>query len=263
MNKKISTTVGVLIIILSIIIFGGGILAYQYLWQISQQETNIMIKNEQNPSEQKPETKTPEKTQNEIANWQTYRNEEYGFEFKVAPLFVKNGYKIIIWPKEDVTTESLDILIFQIKAIPPYPFPLANPEEYNTMFSIVINSQDYCTQQEGKKYDKASCDYKYADQCKCIRNGNQYFSHFLLENNKYFIYYGTGPSSGDVANAMGWDKPEVKNVFNQMLSTFKFLDKCGECPQYMPNHPDFCKDGIIIPPQQDECGCWGPPGCKR
>lgn len=55
--------------------------------------------------------------------------------------------------------------------------------------------------------------------------------------------------------------------FDQILATFKFLSttglECGECPQIIPPHPDFCKDGTIISPQQDKCGCWGPPGCEN
>lgn len=37
---------------------------------------------------------------------------------------------------------------------------------------------------------------------------------------------------------------------------------CGPCPQFMPPHPDFCKDGTLIPGGEDECGCQGPPRCQ-
>jgi putative hemolysin len=39
--------------------------------------------------------------------------------------------------------------------------------------------------------------------------------------------------------------------------------KCGECPQYVAPSPDFCKDGNIILPVEDECGCMGHPGCEQ
>lgn len=38
---------------------------------------------------------------------------------------------------------------------------------------------------------------------------------------------------------------------------------CGPCSQLMPPHPDFCKDGTIIPGEKDECGCQMPPKCQR
>ena len=38
---------------------------------------------------------------------------------------------------------------------------------------------------------------------------------------------------------------------------------CGECPQYMPPGPDFCKTGKIVPGETDRCGCVGPPKCKQ
>jgi hypothetical protein len=37
---------------------------------------------------------------------------------------------------------------------------------------------------------------------------------------------------------------------------------CGECPQYHPPSDDFCENGTIIPPVQDECGCFGPLQCN-
>ncbi|PIS13781.1 hypothetical protein COT65_02365 [Candidatus Shapirobacteria bacterium CG09_land_8_20_14_0_10_47_13] len=38
---------------------------------------------------------------------------------------------------------------------------------------------------------------------------------------------------------------------------------CGSCPQFMPPHPDFCKDGTIVPGEKDKCGCQIPPSCEK
>jgi hypothetical protein len=38
---------------------------------------------------------------------------------------------------------------------------------------------------------------------------------------------------------------------------------CGDCPQLMPPGPEFCKNGRIVPPQPDACGCIGAPGCEE
>ncbi|MDD5109664.1 MAG: hypothetical protein PHI63_00425 [Patescibacteria group bacterium] len=35
------------------------------------------------------------------------------------------------------------------------------------------------------------------------------------------------------------------------------------CPAYSPPVPGWCNDGEIVPPVQDECGCYGPPRCSR
>lgn len=38
---------------------------------------------------------------------------------------------------------------------------------------------------------------------------------------------------------------------------------CGECPQYMPPGPEFCKDGTIVAGEKDSCGCQHPPRCVQ
>ena len=39
--------------------------------------------------------------------------------------------------------------------------------------------------------------------------------------------------------------------------------KCGDCPQFAPPPPDWCKDGTIVPGVKDECGCQMPPKCEK
>ncbi len=39
--------------------------------------------------------------------------------------------------------------------------------------------------------------------------------------------------------------------------------ECGTCPQLSPPSPDFCKDGIIVAGEENECGCQGPPKCLK
>ncbi len=38
--------------------------------------------------------------------------------------------------------------------------------------------------------------------------------------------------------------------------------QCGECPEFAPPHPDWCKEGTIIPGAKDECGCQMPAKCE-
>jgi putative hemolysin len=37
---------------------------------------------------------------------------------------------------------------------------------------------------------------------------------------------------------------------------------CGECPQYSPPGPDFCREGRIVAGAKDRCGCQAPPRCE-
>jgi hypothetical protein len=37
--------------------------------------------------------------------------------------------------------------------------------------------------------------------------------------------------------------------------------ECGTCPNFMPPAPGWCDNGVIIPGQEDECGCQAPPKC--
>ena len=60
LDKRISTPIGIVIIVLVAIIAGAGILAWQYFGTLKEE---VAI-------------------QDETADWKTYRNEEYGFEIK-------------------------------------------------------------------------------------------------------------------------------------------------------------------------------------
>ena len=59
-------------------------------------------------------------------------------------------------------------------------------------------------------------------------------------------------------NVRAWFCTCVNNVCN---TDGHPPNRCGPCPQLVSAPPDFCKDGKIIPPLMDDCGCYGPPEC--
>lgn len=38
--------------------------------------------------------------------------------------------------------------------------------------------------------------------------------------------------------------------------------KCAPCPTYAAPKPGWCRDGIIVQPEKDSCGCVGRPVCR-
>jgi len=71
LNKRVSTLLGVAIIVL-VTILVGGTLVWQYWW---------LPKEEIKP----PEVKPSEAVKDEAADWKTYRNEKYGYVVRYPP----------------------------------------------------------------------------------------------------------------------------------------------------------------------------------
>ncbi len=81
LDKRISTPVGILIIIL-VAILAGGIMAWQYL-ELQKEEAKMQ------------EIKVPnEEVKDETTSWKTYSNEEYGFEVRYPHDWELEDWKI-------------------------------------------------------------------------------------------------------------------------------------------------------------------------
>jgi hypothetical protein len=157
-------------------------------------------------------------TEDETANWKIYKNEEYGFEFKIAPSFEEFGYEIkkSTSPCWELKNQLCDVVSFN--ANPAKPYICKGDDSYKTMFSLFICSQEYCQDNDTK------------DICQAIREDRQevperditfMFTGFVAENNKFLFFKQGGPGSGDPLDCMGWD---VGQDLKRMNSTFKLID---------------------------------------
>jgi len=82
MQKKISTLVGVIIIIIVAVILFGGIFAWQYLNKYPF-ATGPLIENDQQNQNQTQNLEINNSTENKITDWRTYSNSEYNFEIRL------------------------------------------------------------------------------------------------------------------------------------------------------------------------------------
>ncbi len=169
MKNKSFSIIGIIIIFL--ILVGGGYFAWQYL------------------EEKKEEAKTPEQEQeqvvvDEVADWEVYKNEEYGFEIK--------------YPK------NWEVLIND-----PYgqKYPSFRNKKYegswewpglNIVWPLVYETETPITESRVFRPEDAS---------------NDVITISFTENDKTII-----------AICALYFAPETIDICNQMLSTFKFLE---------------------------------------
>jgi putative hemolysin len=101
----------------------------------------------------------------------------------------------------------------------------------------------YCTPEQ-KKAEICTMEYRpvcgyFAENVKCIKapcaiTGGNPCSACATENVEYWIE-GECPTNAD----------------------------CNECPLLSPPAPGWCEGGEVIPGEEDECGCVGPPTCIK
>jgi hypothetical protein len=208
-NKGISAPIGILIVLVLAILVGGMSI---WQWQEIKKEEVKMF-----------EIKLPGKiTKVEIADWKTYRNEEYGFELNYPKdwevQIMKppkeagwNPYPIIK-PLKQRLPEEIFISVTTRKKDPDEPFifipPTAKGEpEKNPPKEVIGNKLFYYGegQFEGQwdiLYETISKDKsKIGSLRMIIRGGRQSMMHYLTKQ--------------DIA-------PELE-IFKLILSTFKFI----------------------------------------
>lgn len=156
----------------------------------------------------------------DTSDWEIYTNTEYGFQFKIPPLFVQTGYNIEEKEAQSIWFENdCGVIRFNLHPIKPYYGTTANEEDFYLMAPLYICSKEYCQNLKGSQFCQAVREGRMETE-----DGDVTFCDFVAENEKFIIYEQGGPSSGDSVASLGWDTEEIQKIKYQMLSTFKFLD---------------------------------------
>lgn len=229
LNKGISTTRGVLVIVLIAAIAGGGILAYQYLWQPEPIEPPI-----QPPTD-------------ETADWQTYRNEEYGFEIKYPKEIVieESSYGIKFLSPEDL----------KLKHLPHSPYFMFIHTEINSKENLESWIQSKFWLKDFKEFKgDPTAETNYVDLIEVLlisENIKGYKIHRWIQASDECLYYFRGENTIIEISRLNQGIPSNPYpscsedfIFEEILSTFKFIEKQPESIQVLsPNGGETWQDG--------------------
>ena len=221
-SKNISTSLGIIIIV-SIVLLAGGVLAYQYWWAPKLETFS-----------------TPPPTPDETADWKTYRNEEFGFEIKypaeyaletpLGPEQVKiDGISIYVTPELKIYRgEAGGYLLGETAR----GFP-GNILLEDAMVDNVPFQKDYYIGYGGSLIWSSGIN---------AFNKNKHQDNYFVISMEYYGFEATPPKEilkltdgacyGDcltdvaktwLAQRMRYGEREETRIFHKMLSTFKFL----------------------------------------
>jgi len=190
----------ILIILILAVIVGGGILGY-----------SRYFKKEISSLSKFPEIKKPEKSkiEEETADWVTYKNEEYGFEFKYPKEFAENKFCMARETEGGIEVgRFIYISIEDSKGLNLSEYiDSVFPKEFN------IESKENITV-GGEEAVKII--YSFSGP------GAYGEAVFLLKDKKAYLFefaYGNNPC---VAHKLGIDEFDA---FEYIISTFKFLEE--------------------------------------
>jgi len=186
-----------LIIIILILVIGGGIIYWQgkIINEIGEFST-INKPQEENVLPTDTSKTDTSQAENETADWKTYKNEKYGFEIK----YPKN------WQIESISKESA---VFS-------PLGEDSSAESSKRITIEIKSQGWVEEQTslGMLEDKKEIIIGVGNYSgiEALNLGMLAYRSIILKQNS--VVYDISTSENN---------PEM-SIFNQMLSTFRFLD---------------------------------------
>jgi eight-cysteine-cluster-containing protein len=190
----------ILIVVILAAITGGGILAYQYWW-LPKQET------------QPPEIKLLEKVEDETADWKTYIDDSYKVLYKYPPDWEGKGKSVELGCHPDVGPKTLAKTGFDIcgeseLGIEDDARELVKNLTLVFRKNIIIDNRPAIKQTV--KFQDGTTRIQVLVQHKNVL-GKKTTLHLvgLNEDNKY-------------------TSAEFENIFDKMLSTFKFIEPTEE-----------------------------------
>lgn len=182
----------------------GGILYYVNLFTSQQIEAIIM-----------PHQETP---YDDISSWETYINQEYGFEFKYPSSFGANVWKTFFWPPV-ATVVSISSDPIQ-NGCPQFALGASNTEQAVTLNNI--NFTLYTSTDGG-----AGTFYK--NYCYVTSKGQDYFVlNFVISYHIGCYQGGCGAYCGTPyeVECRNFDLArDVDQPIQTMVSTFKFINQ--------------------------------------
>jgi len=191
LQKRISTLVGIIIIVTVAIVAFVGVSAYQYFSKSQIPMTNV----QPNPNSQNSNTET--------AGWKTYANTEYGFEIKYPPDSKIDDYSQDRWNNSKglnvdldigvVDPERLDIKVSKVGTEPCLPDAGSMVKSEKEIDIDGVRAKEW--RSAGFSFDGGNFDYTGI----CFEKGN--YSYSIIGNNQ--------------ANN--------QNYVEIMASTFKFI----------------------------------------
>ena len=201
----------------------AGILVYENFWSDSQEVSLV----------ETPEI--PEQPQ-VPSGWKTYRNKELGFEIKYPPQAIKTQNKEVfdkdilfslnLSPTQTKWNNlSLDIATVDISNC--YYSPLGQSIDQK---KVSTNGLSFCmnVEEDSGTAGETHRNYYYA-----IKKGNEYL---LLD---FFIGYNRYCGKYPEYNCAEFDETKDVDVFNQILSTFKFIEKGDETANWKSYSGNF------------------------
>jgi hypothetical protein len=207
----------ILVILILAVIVGGGILSY-----------SRYFKREISSLSKFPEVKKPEKVVGEeTANWKTYRNDEYGFEFKYPAEFkfgVKASPEFLVYSPGAAGYLSQEAVKRSIER------HWTREKKFNN--ALFIMYYDYCYGGAGS--------YSRIINAVSHNSSKNYYVNIWIEldglggvpqTREFWVdptwqesYRLTEKGEEWVIQKMMNEEDEEIKIFNQMLSTFRFLE---------------------------------------
>jgi hypothetical protein len=209
MEKRAFSIIGIIIIL--VILIGGGYFAWQYIWA---------------PGEE---------IKDETADWQAYRNEEYGFEVKYPnSLTIEYSNPSQVW--------FIGYSVNEFKC--DFSFYLSSPEGKKPCANITEAELTI----DGTPAEKE----KNCFACPCVEPtdcpGNIKYSFGPNKDNRCIdTWMVTSKVVSESGTEVGMVVPECEEIFNQILSTFRFIAPVEKEEPYIkilsPNGGEEWKEG--------------------